>query len=193
MSKKLRRFLTAVIIAGLVIFISQDWWLKPIRKAAHPVKYGDIIAEVCGEQEVDPALCLAVIKTESGFREDAVSPAGAIGLMQITPETMEWLSGLMGEDFTENDLLDAEVNIRLGVLLLKLNIERFGMVETALAAYNAGRSRVAGWLQDGRYSEDGISLSAIPYEETENYVRKVMEAYKNYTDLYYKYDEKGMI
>ena len=185
--------MTAALAAALVILISRDWWLRPLKKAAYPVKYGDIIASACSEHGIEPALCLAVIKTESGFREDAVSKAGAVGLMQITPETMEWLCGLAGYNYIEQDLYDAEANINLGVYLLKLNIERFGTLETAIAAYNAGRSSFDGLLKDERYSYEGVKLQNIPYEETDNYVRKVMEAYESYTDLYYKNNGKGMV
>jgi len=137
-----------------------------------PVRHLDIIREHAGE--LDDALVLAVIKTESGFRENVESRAGAQGLMQLMPATaaeMAQQSGLA--DFQPDDVWLPEVNIRLGVFYLNRLMNLYGCIELALAAYNAGQGRVNGWLRDPEISPDGETLYAIPFPETYNYLRRV--------------------
>ena len=108
---------------------------------------------------IDPRLVQAVIEVESGYRVDAVSSAGAEGLMQIMPATQKELG--VRDSFDPND------NIRAGVLYLKRMLDRFGDVSLALAAYNAGPSHV------DKYK--GIP----PFPETKAYVKKVLGRYRS--------------
>lgn len=137
-----------------------------------PVRHFDIVLENAGD--LDPALILAVIKTESGFREDVQSRAGAQGLMQLMPATAEEMAQQMGlVDFKPEDVWNPEVNIALGSFYLNRLVNIFGCIELALAAYNAGQGRVNGWLRDPEISHDGVRLDAIPFPETYNYLRRV--------------------
>ena len=86
---------------------------------------------------------------------------------------------------SSEDITDPEVNIGYGCLYLRSLYDRFGDWELAVAAYNAGPNRVAGWLADSRYSPDGKRLDKIPYDETENYVNRVFSAKEQYEKLYY--------
>lgn len=140
---------------------------------------------VVEESGISPALVYAVMKAESSFHEDAVSSAGAVGLMQILPSTAEFICRRCGVEFSAEKLKEGEYNTRLGCLYLKYLTERFE-VSTALAAYNAGEGTVSGWLCDGRYSADGKQLSAIPYPETEAYVKRVMKFRKIYLFFYHE-------
>ena len=116
----------------------------------------DAIFEAAGlRYNLHPNLLKAVAKTESGFRPDAVSHAGAIGIMQLMPGTARGLG--------VNDIYDPMENIMGGAKYLRQLIDRFGDLQLALAAYNAGPSNVT------RYG--GIP----PFRETQNYVRKVLE------------------
>ncbi len=127
------------------------------------------------EYSLDHALVRAVIKTESNFDPNARSHKDAIGLMQITEDTLKWAMLREGKnaDFKAEDLYTPKVNIKYGCLILSLLTEEFQDRDTALAAYNAGRANVLKWLKDSRYSKDGITLYNTPYEETNDYIKNV--------------------
>lgn len=128
---------------------------------------------------VPRAMILAVIRTESDFKTGARSEAGALGLMQLLPETFRWLyEERLQEPLTPEQITDPEVNIRYGTYYLAYLFERFGDWRIALAAYNAGEGRVAQWLQP-----DGM-LGEIPFPETAAYVQKTLEAYQLYSQKY---------
>lgn len=122
--------------------------------------YQNIIDSAASKYGVDPALLKGVIRAESGFRSNAVSSAGAQGLMQLMPSTAKALGC--------SDPFDPEQNVDAGAKYLKQQINRFGSVELALAAYNAGAGAVM------KYG--GVP----PYRETQNYVRKVLSYRDNY-------------
>lgn len=134
---------------------------------------------------LEPALVYAVIKAESGFREDAVSRAGAVGLMQLLPSTAEFICRKSGREFSAERLREGAYNVELGCLYLGYLLERFPAEETALAAYNAGEGTVEEWLRSPRYSPDGAALIEIPYPETAAYVKKVLNFRKKYLFLYH--------
>ena len=145
--------------------------------------YQQYVDSASAEFGVDSAIIYSVIYCESNFDADAVSSAGAMGLMQMMPATFEELQGYLKESHVEEDLFDPIISIRYGTFYLARLYKRFGNWETALAAYNAGPTIVAKWLQNKQYSSDGITLSHIPYSETSHYVKKVngtVEKYKEY-------------
>jgi soluble lytic murein transglycosylase len=172
-----------VTIVTLVAAVSVYSALRG-RQAVYPLEYEDLIIQYSGEFGLDPYLVAAVVHTESGFDAQAVSHAGAVGLMQVMPQTGEWIAGKLGmENYKEEMLLDPETNIRFGCWYLHFLQERFTSGRLVLAAYNAGHNRVSGWLEDSRLS-DGDELTDIPYEETERYVQKVTRAYEKYKEYY---------
>lgn len=152
----------------------------------YPQKYVQEVESSSREFGVDEDLIYAVIRTESGFRQEVESHAGAVGLMQLMPETFEWLQeDLDGKvTYPPERLKDAAVNIRYGTYFLSWLLERYGNVDTACAAYNAGISNVDEWLSDSRYSSDGRTLRTIPYKETAQYVERVREALEMYRKIY---------
>lgn len=133
---------------------------------------------------LETALVYSIIKTESGFDERAESGAGAVGLMQLLPSTAEFVCRLNGICFSRERLSEGGYNVRLGCLYLKYLLERFEIVETAVAAYNAGEGVVSGWLKDRKRSADGKALDSIPYKETAQYVKKVEKFRKIYRFFY---------
>jgi len=180
---KLKIVITVFSVAVLIVTVV---FAKRIidKEILYPLEYEDIIAKYSAMYGVEEELISAVINNESHFDSDAVSAAGAIGLMQITPETFTWLQT---KDDTEElleiiDLYDPEVNIKYGTLLLSLNIAEYGNTQTAIASYNAGRGKVSAWLTDKKYSSDSRTLTLIPYEETRIYVEKVNQSYEVYKD-----------
>jgi soluble lytic murein transglycosylase len=136
------------------------------------VRHLDIINENAGELE--PSLILAVIRTESSFRENAVSRSGAMGLMQIMPPTAEEMARYMGiENFAPEDVWQPEINIAIGCFYLNRLVNQYGDIDLGLAAYNAGQGNVNSWLANPEYSKDGKTLDTIPFPETDNYLRRV--------------------
>lgn len=139
----------------------------------------------------EPALTLAIIKQESAFDQRAKSSAGALGLMQLMPSTARPLAKKLGvKKLDEKKLLsDASFNMQLGRLYLSQMIERFsGSYIMAVAAYNAGPSRVREWSNlygDPRMTEtDAIDwIENIPFNETRNYVMRVMENLQIYRSI----------
>jgi soluble lytic murein transglycosylase-like protein len=124
-----------------------------------PAHYTELIAEVAAEHDIDPLLVQSVVAVESAYRHDAVSPKGAIGLMQLMPET--------AARYGKHALMVPRENLEAGVTHLGGLIQRFGRVELALAAYNAGEGAVA--------RHGGV---IPPYPETQLYVQKVLGHYK---------------
>ena len=154
-----------------------------VFRAVFRTKYDDLIEKYAAEYEIEPAVLYGFIKTESNFNPYAVSSAGAKGLMQITPETFEWLQYKLGENLPESQLFEPETNIRYGAYLLSYLLDEFEFLDTAAAAYNAGISCVKSWLKNSAYSSDGKRLSYIPYGETRYYVTKIKAAIKSYEIL----------
>ena len=136
-------------------------------RAFYPIAYTAQIAALAEEYGLDPELIGAVVRCESRFDVHAVSPRGAIGLMQIMPETGSWIAEQLAvPDFRAEQLSDAALNLRLGTWYLRHLLDRFGSREVALAAYNAGPSHAERWVL-------GIGS---PFPETRAYVERVARA-----------------
>ena len=183
------RKLKILLICILVILIVVLAYLigRPyVEKMLYPLEYQETILKYAEQYDQDPYFVAAIINTESSFDPESVSPDGAIGLMQIMPETGQWIADKIGmESFDESQLTDPEINIQMGCWYLNFLSEMFdGNIENIAASYNAGQNRVKDWLTDPEVSKDGENLHAIPYEETHNYVNKVKEAYEKYQELY---------
>jgi len=167
-----------IIIALLILFILNniDAWL-------YPVKYENEINKYCSTYNVETALVEAVIKEESKFKERALSKSGAIGLMQIMPETGDWISYTLHEK--PGDLYEVDRNIRYGTWYLAELSNEFGDNKVlALAAYNAGRGTVWHWIEEYAWDKDFGEVNKIPYPETRDYVRRVLKSYEKYKELF---------
>lgn len=149
-------------------------------------QYTDEVEAAAKEFDMDESLIYAVIRTESGFDENAESHAGAMGLMQLMPDTFSWLQEHKDGQviYTDEALRIPEINIRYGTYYLSYLKDLYGDIPTAIAAYNAGAATVDSWLSDPAYSDDGKTLKEIPYAETEKYVKKVTHAWDRYQKIY---------
>ncbi len=169
----------AAIGAGAAIGISRIDFDKAIRELTLPLRYDDIIRQQAAAKHLDPSLIAAVIYAESRFR-DQESHAGALGLMQITPQTAEVIARLSGgTQFVTGDLSDPDINIRYGTYYLRYVLQRYdGNEVAALAAYNAGIHAADGW------GGSDLSLDGIGFPETRAYVEEVLEKRQEYRDAY---------
>lgn len=150
-----------------------------------PLEHEALIETYAEEYGVDPYLVYGLIHTESRFQEEAQSPAGAKGLMQITEETGTFIAGRLGmENYQKELLFEPETNLRMGIYYLSYLAEIFPVEKTMLAAYNAGPNRVRGWLSEEAYGS-GDTLTEIPFEETRNYVERVTFRESVYRILYF--------
>ena len=165
--------------------------LRMLNKTAvdtsYPLKYEKEINAAAEKYGVDKALIFAVIKTESDYDPDARSHAGAIGLMQIVPDTFTWMQTYYKDEnsYDFDDLYDPALNIDYGAEVLSVLLEMYEAEETAVCAYNAGLGHVNDWLADTEYSDDGKTLKKIPFKESENYVRLVERNKSIYNKLYF--------
>lgn len=179
MAKTIRWILVVVMLFFGVAGVMTG--MKTGEKILYPLAYEDYIEKYSDEYGLDKFLVMAVIRTESDFVPDAHSGMAG-GLMQLTEETAAWNAEKMGIEVY--DYMDPETNIMMGCHYLKYLIDLYGVIDTALAAYNGGMGNVYEWLSDQRYSNDGKTLIEIPFTETKNYVIKVNDAWTYYREHY---------
>ncbi len=152
----------------------------------YPTNYVEQITNWAEAFDLDPYYVLSIMRCESSFDPKAESSAGAIGLMQIMPDTGEWIAHKLELDdsYQVEQLYDPDVNIRFGCWYLQFLSQRFdGDRKKMTAAYNAGHGAVQGWMEDSKYSKNG-ELTTIPYESTAIYYERVEQAYESYQTLY---------
>ncbi len=150
---------------------------------SYPVEHRDLVLEAAEKYKIPPETVFAVIKAESDFREDAVSSAGAVGLMQVLPTTAEWIAGRRGETFDPDSLSDPVTNLDYGCYYLAYLYDRFSEWELAHAAYNAGPATVERWKSDPDVWKNG-SFVSVPYPETEQYLERIRKYKEQYYELY---------
>ncbi|HEX6972265.1 MAG TPA: lytic transglycosylase domain-containing protein [Limnochordia bacterium] len=154
-------------------------WLYPLRYVEPAIRYAEA-------HRLDPLLLIAVMRVESRFDPNARSSEGAVGLMQLMPQTASWVAAQMRlPHFEKASLLDPETNMAIGAWYLAALYDEFDQDPVlALAAYNGGIGNVRRWLAERRWSGERESLHQIPFAETRAYVRKVLDVYAIYRWLY---------
>ncbi len=173
-----------LFFAVFLLYCGQIFFLKK----AYPIEYYNYVQENAEKFGVEQELILAVIKSESNFRQDAQSNVGAIGLMQVMPSTFDWLQTHKLMPYMDvGHLKDPSTNIEYGTYFLSLLQRKYGTLIETVCAYNAGFGAVDKWLKDERYSSDGKTLKKIPYPDTALYVKNVLQSRKMYNNLYFKY------
>ena len=164
-------------IRSILIIITVIFAIIPTYSCeSQPQKYAETIKLYSRMYGVDPALVFAVCETESHFNPQAYSPMGAVGIMQIMPETGEWLATRLSfENYSNDELYNANTNIRFGTYYLSYLQTLFEEDWQVIASYNAGEGKVRDWL-----SEEGFTKEQIPIAETANYLAKVEKAIMRY-------------
>jgi soluble lytic murein transglycosylase len=172
-------------IVGLAAALIAPRVSDTVREITLPLKHEDVIRQQAKEKGLDPSLIAAVIYAESKFR-DQTSPAGAKGLMQITPDTAKFIARKSGgSQFELDDLGTPQINIAYGSFYLRYLLDRYGGNENlALAAYNGGEGNVDRWIVEAGRNDKAFRVSDIPFTETREYVSRVEQAQKDYRDHY---------
>lgn len=153
---------------------------------AYPQAYDKQVQEYSSRFTVPKELIWGIMRAESVYRKDAISPVGALGLMQVMPYTASRVAGLIGEkNFQVKTLLEPEPAIRIGSRYLRRLMDRYGgSIPLVAASYNAGPHRVDSWLKNFGHLESDEFVEHIPFVETRNYVKKVISNAQVYADLY---------
>jgi soluble lytic murein transglycosylase len=175
----MRRVLTLAVLlgvlAGLVLYVqaAEPSWYYRLR---YPLAYDSIVRGHAENYELDPALVAAVIYQESKFEPEARSAAGAVGLMQLRPDTARGIAlRTGGSKFRVDDLTNPEINVRYGSWYLRHLLDKYDDERLALAAFNAGQGNVDSWREQGK---------GIAFAETRAYVDRVEELKRIYRDAY---------
>ena len=177
MRRLLALLVGVAVLAGVAYAI---WHDQPgfVKRLRYPLRYEAIVRGHARNYDLDPSLLAAVIYTESKFNPNARSDAGAIGLMQLLPDTAEGIAARTGgHAFVVDDLYDPEINVRYGAWYLRHLLDRYGDERTALAAYHAGQGNVDRWREEG---------VGIQFPETRTYVAKVERVKSIYASTYAK-------
>jgi len=162
-------------VLGAVVLVQEakpGWW----ERLWYPLRYEQIVRGHADNYSLDPALLAAVIYQESKFKADARSTSGAIGLMQLLPDTAKGIAlHTGGSAFRVDDLYDPEINVRYGAWYLRHLLRKYRDERSALAAYNAGQDNVDRWRRNGQ---------EIQFSETRAYVDRVEELKEIYRNAY---------
>ncbi len=180
--RKKRVFALLFVLFVLLLFYNSDW----LGKWIYPIRYETDIALSAQSYGVDPLLVASIIRVETNFNPDKLSKKGAIGLMQLMPDTAEWIVKKAGYAEETSQLLHrADVNIEVGAWYLKSLYNQFENNRYAvLAAYNAGPGNTRKWLDNGTWDGTLKNIGQIPFGETRHYVQRVLYYYDKYAELY---------
>jgi soluble lytic murein transglycosylase len=177
--------LVGVVALAVGSVVALPLFRKAVNELTLPLAYPDVIRQQAAEKHLDPALIAAVIYAETKF-DPRPSSAGAQGLMQILPQTAEFLAHRSGATtFTLSDLGTPQVNIAYGSYYLRYLLNVYGGVEVpALAAYNGGETNVDRWIAKQRAEGKPLTIAEIPFPQTRAYVMRVLAAQRQYRRKY---------
>lgn len=164
----------------------RDRFASFVWEQAYPRAYDPVVMRLDSKGDIDPMLVWSIMKNESAFRPQVISPAGAVGLMQLMPTTANLMSRDLGEGkLSVSDLYKPATNIAFGITYLDKLAGLFpGNAVAVIASYNAGEQAVGRWLANGTFSDIEEWIEEIPYSETNLYVKKVLNSYWRYQRLY---------
>lgn len=172
-------YVAAAILAAAGIYVVVT---DAPTRLAYPLKHRAAIETAATDYHLPPSVVAAVVFEESRFDPKAESTSGAIGLMQLIPETADWVAQQSGVSF--ETLKDPEDNVMLGTWYLDYLLRKYGDIRLALAAYNWGETNVDGWIDRENPLTSAQVVSSIPIQETREYVQRVLKTRSTYIDLY---------
>lgn len=173
-----------IIITIIIILLALLLLKIEILPKIYQKKYSQYVEKYAEENNLDPLLVYSIIKAESNFKENAKSNSNAIGLMQVMLSTAQEIGITLEENITEESLYNAELNIKIGTKYFKKLVDKYNNYKLAIMAYNAGMGNLDKWLEQGIIDENGENIENIPFEETKNYVKKILQNYKIYQEIY---------
>jgi peptidoglycan lytic transglycosylase len=175
----------AALAVGIAVILSLPLFQKAVNEFNLPLTNADVIRQQAAEKHLDPALIAGVIYAETKF-DPRPSAAGAQGLMQILPQTAEFLARRSGATtFTISDLGTPQVNIAYGSYYLRYLMDEYGgSTVLALAAYNGGETNVSRWLAAAHAEGHSFTTDDIPFPETRAYVLRVLQSQRAYRRTY---------
>jgi soluble lytic murein transglycosylase len=171
---------------GWALLEQEGSWDRQLLRVTFPFPYRELVRREAQEWGIDPLLMAAIIRQESAFKADVVSPAGAVGLMQVMPPTGQQLARRHGPDpFTDETLARPEVNLHLGAAFFVDMSRRYDHdLPLVLSAYNAGPTRATAWRRFPEASDPLRFTESIPFDETRGYVKSVRRNLGLYRVLY---------
>ncbi|TCN00986.1 soluble lytic murein transglycosylase [Paenibacillus sp. BK033] len=179
-----KRVLLILLIGFIgVLFLNSNW----LARMMYPIEYKEDIRASASNYGVDPHLIAAIIRTETNYSTGQVSKKGALGLMQIMPDTADWIVKQADFNNVTREMLQnrPDVSIEVGAWYLQSLHKQFKQNTVAvIAAYNAGPGNVKKWLDSGKWDGKLETTDQIPYGETRHYVQRVIYYYNKYKDLY---------
>ena len=186
MGRRLSMIVGAALVAGVAAAVLLPTLHKTIDEITLPLRHEDIIRQQAHEKHLDPALIAGAIYVESHF-VDQTSHAGATGLMQLMPQTADYIARKSGGTrFVQGDLATPQVNISYGSWYLRYLLRKYdGNEPVALAAYNAGEGKVDEWWRAAAARGEAFDVARhIPFPETRDYVQRVLKAQAAYRKQY---------
>lgn len=184
---KVLKFLGKIIgfiILTILTVIGLSYGIIAYQTSRTQINYQDQIKKYSDKYNVDPLLTAAIVKVESDFDNDAQSHQNAKGLMQLLDETAKHSAEVIGEKYYPEKLNDIDYNLNLGVGYYDYLFKYYNNKELALAAYNGGVGNVDKWIDEGLLDKNDPDISKIPFNETRQYVTKVLSNYNVYKTFY---------
>ncbi|KGE16313.1 lytic transglycosylase domain-containing protein [Paenibacillus wynnii] len=180
--RKKRVLLLLFIGFTAILFLSTNWmsWF-------YPIYYKDEIRKHSQTYNIDPFLVAAIIRVETNYKTGRESKKGALGLMQLMPDTANWAleKAKLPDVSLERLKQEPSANIELGTWYLRSLSRQFdGNRIAVIAAYNAGPGNVQRWLKQGAWDGTEEAVKSIPIGETRHYVQRVIYYYEQYTEIY---------
>lgn len=178
-----KRVLLLLLLGFIVLIFSNSQWLTWF----YPIHYKDEIRLHAENNQLDPFMVAAIIRVETNYQPSKQSKKGALGVMQIMPDTAQWVLEKAKLPNVSLDQInhEPETNIEIGTWYLKNLSDQFdGNMVAVIAAYNAGPTRVKSWMKAGTWDGTIETVSNIPVGETRHYVQRVIHYYQQYTDIY---------
>lgn len=180
--RKKRVLLLLFVSFVALLFLSSNWMIL-----LYPIHYKDEIRKHAAYYEVDPFLVASIIRVETNFKPGKESKKGALGIMQLMPDTANWAMEMAKLPSVNllNVKNEVDANIQLGTWYIQnLHKEMDGNPIAAIAAYNAGPGNVKNWINKGMWDGTYENVKSIPIGETRHYVQRVIYYYNQYTDVY---------
>ena len=168
MKKKVLSIFFVLVFVTIILFVVFNFFV-------YKRKYSNYVLQFSKEYNLDETLVYAVIKAESNFDKNAVSKSGALGLMQIIPNTAKWIAEEIGEEYELYKMFEPETNIKYGCYYLRYLFDKFQDMDIVIAAYNAGENAVLDWIENGE-----LKPESIDYKETKKYLFRVKGYYNVY-------------